>query len=175
MEDLLDLEDLCEVDKDCTELGDATLAPKAVEEEDKLSSDSHRSSVVSYELMMLPVQHTTIDLLLATQIAEPPQQVPGTREGKWRGKKDSSIRVHNSRHRFLADILFKYSITRPPTHQLIQSRPTTLEFGLRARQLFPPSASVLVPCSSVCASLAMLTFPSPRDGGCPQAAAVGNC
>lgn len=63
VEDLLDLEDLCEVDKDCAELGDA--APAAVEEEDKLSSDSHgSSSVVSYELMTLPVPHQMIDLPL---------------------------------------------------------------------------------------------------------------
>lgn len=53
VEDLLDLEDLCEVDKDCAELGDATRAPAAVED-DKLSSDSHGSSVVSYELLPLP-------------------------------------------------------------------------------------------------------------------------
>ena len=53
VEDLLDLEDLCEVDKDCTELVAAAPAPAAVED-DKLSSDSHGSSVVSYELMPLP-------------------------------------------------------------------------------------------------------------------------
>ena len=53
VEDLLDLEDLCEVDKDCAELGDATPAPAAVED-DKLSSDSHGSSVVSYQLLPLP-------------------------------------------------------------------------------------------------------------------------
>lgn len=66
VEDLLDLEDLCEVDKDCAaELGDAAPAPGPVEEEDKLSSDSHgSSSVVSYELMTLPVPHQMIDLPL---------------------------------------------------------------------------------------------------------------
>lgn len=68
VEDLLDLEDLCEVDKDCAaELGDAAPAPAPgpVEEEDKLSSDSHgSSSVVSYELMTLPVPHQMIDLPL---------------------------------------------------------------------------------------------------------------
>jgi len=40
-------------------------APGPVEEEDKLSSDSHgSSSVVSYELMTLPVPHQMIDLPL---------------------------------------------------------------------------------------------------------------
>lgn len=64
VEDLLDLEDLCEVDKDCAELlGDAAPSPDAVEE-DKLSSDSHGSSVVSYELTALPVTHPVIDLPL---------------------------------------------------------------------------------------------------------------
>ena len=61
VEDLLDLEDLCEVDKDCTELVAAAPAPAAVED-DKLSSDSHGSSVVSYELMPLPTP--VIDLPL---------------------------------------------------------------------------------------------------------------
>ena len=55
VEDLLDLEDLCEVDKDCAELVDAPAAPApAAVDDDKLSSDSHGSSVVSYELMPLP-------------------------------------------------------------------------------------------------------------------------
>ncbi|TKW40607.1 hypothetical protein SEVIR_1G257100v4 [Setaria viridis] len=67
VEDLLDLEDLCEVDKDCAELGEATPAPAAVEE-DKLSSDSHGSSVVSYELMALPPP--VIDLSLPAHDAE---------------------------------------------------------------------------------------------------------
>ncbi|CAD6243241.1 unnamed protein product [Miscanthus lutarioriparius] len=73
VEDLLDLEDLCEVDKDCAELGDAAPAPAPgpVEEEDKLSSDSHgSSSVVSYELMTLPVPHPMIDLPLPAHDAE---------------------------------------------------------------------------------------------------------
>ena len=63
VEDLLDLEDLCEVDKDCAELVDATPAPApAAVDDDKLSSDSHGSSVVSYELMPLPTP--VIDLPL---------------------------------------------------------------------------------------------------------------
>ncbi|KXG31117.1 GATA transcription factor 6-like [Sorghum bicolor] len=73
VEDLLDLEDLCEVDNDCcAELGgDAAPAPGAVEDEDKLSSDSHgSSSVVSYELMTLPVPHQMIDLPLPAHDAE---------------------------------------------------------------------------------------------------------
>lgn len=76
VEDLLDLGDLCEVDKDCgAELGgDAAPAAPAegnVEEEDKLSSDSHgSSSVVSYELMTLPAPHQMIDLPLPVR-AEP--------------------------------------------------------------------------------------------------------
>ncbi|KAK3154762.1 hypothetical protein QOZ80_2BG0194790 [Eleusine coracana subsp. coracana] len=52
VEDLLDLEDLCEVDKDVAALGEAKPSPAV--EEDKMSSDSHDSSVVSYELMPLP-------------------------------------------------------------------------------------------------------------------------
>ncbi|KAK3158592.1 hypothetical protein QOZ80_2AG0139140 [Eleusine coracana subsp. coracana] len=53
VEDLLDLEELCEVDKDVAALGEA--APSPAVEEDKQSSDSHgSSSVVSYELMPLP-------------------------------------------------------------------------------------------------------------------------
>ncbi|KAF0931664.1 hypothetical protein E2562_005661 [Oryza meyeriana var. granulata] len=48
VEDLLDLEELCEVDKDGGEQGEA--APAAVE---KKSGDSHGSSVVSYEPMPL--------------------------------------------------------------------------------------------------------------------------
>jgi len=67
VEDLLDLEDLCEVDKDCTELVAAAPAPAAVED-DKLSSDSHGSSVVSYELMPLPTP--VIDLPLPAHDAE---------------------------------------------------------------------------------------------------------
>ncbi|CAD6250085.1 unnamed protein product [Miscanthus lutarioriparius] len=74
VEDLLDLEDLCEDDKDCAaELGDPAPepAPGAVEEEDKLSTDSHgSSSVVSYELMTLPVPHQMIDLPLPAHDAE---------------------------------------------------------------------------------------------------------
>jgi hypothetical protein len=50
-------------------------------------------------------------------------------------------------------MLFKYSITQPPTYLLVQSRATTLGFGLvRGGEL------VLVPCSCVCASSAMLTL-----------------
>jgi hypothetical protein len=64
VEDLLDLEDLCEVDKDCAELGDTVPAAESVQEEDKVSSDSHGSSVLSYELMTLPVPHPMIDLPL---------------------------------------------------------------------------------------------------------------
>ncbi|PAN07337.1 hypothetical protein PAHAL_1G327500 [Panicum hallii] len=67
VEDLLDLGDLCEVDRDCAELGEATPAPAAVED-DKLSSDSHGSSVVSYELMPLPPP--VIDLPLPAHDAE---------------------------------------------------------------------------------------------------------
>jgi hypothetical protein len=54
VEELLDLEELCEVDKDvAAELGEA--APSPAGEEDKSSPDSHgSSSVVSYELMPLP-------------------------------------------------------------------------------------------------------------------------
>ncbi|KAL6634837.1 hypothetical protein ACP70R_027508 [Stipagrostis hirtigluma subsp. patula] len=52
VEDLLDLEELCEVDKDGAEQAEAA-APGAAGEEDK-SSDSHASSVLSYELMPLP-------------------------------------------------------------------------------------------------------------------------
>jgi hypothetical protein len=54
VEDLLDLEELCEVDKDvAAELGEA--APSPTGEENKSSPDSHgSSSVVSYELMPLP-------------------------------------------------------------------------------------------------------------------------
>ncbi|CAN6232657.1 unnamed protein product [Urochloa humidicola] len=52
VEDLLDLDDLCEVDKDCAEPGEAAPAPApAAVEDDKLSTDSHGSSVVSYELV----------------------------------------------------------------------------------------------------------------------------
>lgn len=64
VEDLLDLEDLCEVDKDCAELGDTVPAAESVQEGDKVSSDSHGSSVLSYELMTLPVPHPMIDLPL---------------------------------------------------------------------------------------------------------------
>uniref|UniRef100_A0A0A9FIB0 GATA transcription factor n=1 Tax=Arundo donax TaxID=35708 RepID=A0A0A9FIB0_ARUDO len=63
VEDLLDLEELCEVDKDGAELGEAAAAV----EEDK-SSDSHGSSVVSYEFMPLPPP--VIDLLLPAHDAE---------------------------------------------------------------------------------------------------------
>ncbi|KAF8768782.1 hypothetical protein HU200_007342 [Digitaria exilis] len=70
VEDLLDLEDLCEVDKDCVELGEPTPAPAPLAvEEDKLSTDSHVSSVVSYELVPLPVQ-PVIDLPLPAHDAE---------------------------------------------------------------------------------------------------------
>jgi hypothetical protein len=79
------------------------------------------------------------------------------RRGVEEGKNNSSIRVHNFRHRFSADMPFKYSITRPSADQLIQSWPTTLEFSLHARRLLPSPASVLVPCSCVWASSAMLT------------------
>ncbi|TVU02402.1 hypothetical protein EJB05_52083 [Eragrostis curvula] len=51
VEGLLDLEDLCEVDKDVTDLREA--APSPTVDEDK-SSDSHGSSGVSYDLMPLP-------------------------------------------------------------------------------------------------------------------------
>ncbi|PWZ19804.1 GATA transcription factor 5 [Zea mays] len=70
VEDLLDLEDLCEVDKDCAELGDTVPAAESVQEEDKVSSDSHGSSVLSYELMTLPVPHPMIDLPLPAHDAE---------------------------------------------------------------------------------------------------------
>ncbi|KAF8692995.1 hypothetical protein HU200_039363 [Digitaria exilis] len=66
VEDLLDLEDLCEVDKD---LGEPTPAPAPVAVEDKLSTDSHVSSVVSYELVPLPVR-PVIDLPLPAHDAE---------------------------------------------------------------------------------------------------------
>ncbi|KAL5212749.1 hypothetical protein ABZP36_023596 [Zizania latifolia] len=56
VEDLLDLEELCEVDKDGGEQGEA--APAAVEQEK--SSESHGSSVVSYEPM--PLLAPVIDL-----------------------------------------------------------------------------------------------------------------
>jgi len=70
VEDLLDLEDLCEVDKDCAELVDAPPAPApAAVDDDKLSSDSHGSSVVSYELMPLPPP-PVIDLPLPAHDAE---------------------------------------------------------------------------------------------------------
>jgi hypothetical protein len=69
VEDLLDLEDLCEVDKDCAELGEATPAPAtAAVEDDKLSSDSHGSSVVSYELMPLQLPAPVIDLPLPVRV-----------------------------------------------------------------------------------------------------------
>ncbi|RLM79939.1 GATA transcription factor 5-like [Panicum miliaceum] len=68
VEDLLDLGDLCEVDnKDGAEPGEATPAPAAVED-DKLSSDSHGSSVVSCEIMPLPPP--VIDLPLPAHDAE---------------------------------------------------------------------------------------------------------
>ncbi|XP_062222615.1 GATA transcription factor 5-like [Phragmites australis] len=66
VEDLLDLEELCEVDKDGAEQGEA--APAAAVVEDKLSSDSHGSSVVSYELM--PPPPPVIDLPLPAHDAE---------------------------------------------------------------------------------------------------------
>ncbi|CAL4967970.1 unnamed protein product [Urochloa decumbens] len=73
VEDLLDLDDLCEVDKDCAEPGDATPEPAAVED-DKLSTDSHGSSVVSYELVPLPTPPppaaAVIDLPLPAHDAE---------------------------------------------------------------------------------------------------------
>ncbi|XP_062219786.1 GATA transcription factor 6-like [Phragmites australis] len=67
VEDLLDLEDLCEVDKDGAEQGEAAPKPAAAVEEDK-SSDSHGSSVVSYELM--PPPPPVIDLPLPAHDAE---------------------------------------------------------------------------------------------------------
>ncbi|CAN6238799.1 unnamed protein product [Urochloa humidicola] len=71
VEDLLDLDDLCEVDKDCAEPGEAAPPPPAVEE-DKLSTDSHGSSVVSYELVPLPTPPppAVIDLPLPAHDAE---------------------------------------------------------------------------------------------------------
>jgi hypothetical protein len=51
VEDLLDLEELCEVEKEGSLLCEA--APPAAEEEEQKCSDSHGSSVVSYELMPL--------------------------------------------------------------------------------------------------------------------------
>uniref|UniRef100_A0A0E0K2Z3 GATA transcription factor n=1 Tax=Oryza punctata TaxID=4537 RepID=A0A0E0K2Z3_ORYPU len=51
VEDLLDLEELCEVDRDGGDQGEAA-APVAAVEKDR-SSDSHGSSVVSYEPMPL--------------------------------------------------------------------------------------------------------------------------
>ncbi|KAJ1280186.1 hypothetical protein BS78_04G228600 [Paspalum vaginatum] len=68
VEDLLDLGDLCEVDKDGDELGEAAPVPLAADE-DKLSSDSHgSSSVVSFELMPLPPP--VIELSLPAHDAE---------------------------------------------------------------------------------------------------------
>ncbi|WVZ74413.1 hypothetical protein U9M48_022596 [Paspalum notatum var. saurae] len=71
VEDLLDLGDLCEVEKDGDELelGETAPAPLAVDE-DKVSSDSHgSSSVVSFELMPLPPP-PVIDLSLPAHDAE---------------------------------------------------------------------------------------------------------
>jgi hypothetical protein len=52
VEDLLDLEELCEVEKEGGLLCEAP-APAAEEDEEQKCSDSHGSSVVSYELMPL--------------------------------------------------------------------------------------------------------------------------
>ncbi|XP_052141200.1 GATA transcription factor 6-like [Oryza glaberrima] len=52
VEDLLDLEELCEVDRDGGEQGEAAAAAAAAVEKER-SSDSHGSSVVSYEPMPL--------------------------------------------------------------------------------------------------------------------------
>ena len=52
VDDLLDLEELCEVEKDVDGLL-CEAAPAAEEEEEQKCSDSHGSSVVSYELTPL--------------------------------------------------------------------------------------------------------------------------
>ncbi|CAL5056869.1 unnamed protein product [Urochloa decumbens] len=72
VEDLLDLDDLCEVDKDCAEPGEATPPAQAAVEDDKLSTDSHGSSVVSYELVPLPTPPppAVIDVPLPAHDAE---------------------------------------------------------------------------------------------------------
>ncbi|CAL4886413.1 unnamed protein product [Urochloa decumbens] len=73
VEDLLDLDDLCEVDKNCAEPGEATPPAQAAVEDDKLSTDSHESSVVSYELVPLPTPPpaaAVIDLPLPAHDAE---------------------------------------------------------------------------------------------------------
>jgi hypothetical protein len=61
VEDLLDLEELCEVEK---EGGLLSEEPAAEEEEEQKCSDSHGSSVVSYELM--PVLPPEMDLPVRT-------------------------------------------------------------------------------------------------------------
>ena len=75
VEDLLDLEELCEVDRDGGEQGEAAAAAAAAVEKER-SSDSHGSSVVSYEpmpllppVMDLPVRTYMTTLRLAPRFA----------------------------------------------------------------------------------------------------------
>uniref|UniRef100_A0ACD5YS85 Uncharacterized protein n=1 Tax=Avena sativa TaxID=4498 RepID=A0ACD5YS85_AVESA len=94
VEDLLDLEELCEVEKD----GGGLLceaAPAAEEEEEEKCSDSHGSSVVSYELMpLLPPEmdlpaHDAEELewvsrIMDDSLAELPPPPPRLPAAPWR-------------------------------------------------------------------------------------------
>uniref|UniRef100_A0ACD5Z587 Uncharacterized protein n=1 Tax=Avena sativa TaxID=4498 RepID=A0ACD5Z587_AVESA len=94
VEDLLDLEELCEVEKDGGSLLCETV-PAAEEEEEEKCSDSHGSSVVSYELMpLLPPEmdlpaHDAEELewvsrIMDDSLAELPPPPPRLPAAPWR-------------------------------------------------------------------------------------------
>ncbi|CAM0945032.1 unnamed protein product [Alopecurus aequalis] len=97
VDDLLDLEELCEVEQEGGSLCEA--APAAEEEEEQKCSDSHGSSVVSYELMpflppemVLPAHDAEelewVSRIMDDSLAElpPPPRLPAAPSAMWRPK-----------------------------------------------------------------------------------------